>query len=298
MMRFPVSVLCAHFRIGGVLLLTALVLVPCSAAFSDPWADASPAVSYGPGAGFGQAYYPDNILGPPDPGATPTLPSSSPSELLTLGDAGWVVLQFTDNRVVDGEGVDFTVFENVMQSGSSYFRETAFVDVSQDGETWFRFPWDAVTLEGLAGVWPTTGGDPTNPEVSGGDQFDLHDLGLDWITFVRLTDCSGEVADGGLFDLDAVVAVNSEEMGIEGSSPELPEILCVNPSMHHIELEVPCEGTIRVYGLDGRLEVETRIHAGSSTVGAEGRVMSPGMRIVVFEPSGIDGKVIARTAVL
>jgi len=185
---------------------------------ADPWADASPAVEYGPGAGYGQSYYPDNVLGPPDSTATPTFPSFGENNLLTLGTDGWVVLEFTDNSIINGSGADFTVFENVMETGSGYFQECAFVEVSQDGEYWIQFPWNATTLEGLAGVMPTTGEDPTNPAISGGDQFNLDDVGLDLIRFVRLTDCGDAVADGGLFDLDAVAAVNWIEGSTRGSS--------------------------------------------------------------------------------
>ncbi|MCK5841883.1 MAG: hypothetical protein KAH31_06940, partial [Candidatus Sabulitectum sp.] len=104
--------------------MIALVLL-CIAA--DPWADGSPAVEYGPGAGYGQSYYPENILGPPDPDATPTAPSFGEDNLLTLGKDGWVVLEFTDNSIINEPGADFTVFENVMDTGSGYFQECAFV---------------------------------------------------------------------------------------------------------------------------------------------------------------------------
>ncbi len=218
----------------------------------DPWGDASPAVQYGEGAGYGQSYYPDNILGPPDPDATPTAPAFGEDELLTPGTDGWVVIEFTDNTVVNGDGVDFTVFENVMQNGTSYFRECAFVEVSQDGTTWQMFPWNQTTYDGLAGVWPTTGEDPADPAVSGGDQFDLEDLDLDWIRFVRLTDCGSSVADGGLFDLDAVAAVNwITGMEKPETSPALLNV--TSPFTSSFTLHTVERGTLHCYTADGRL---------------------------------------------
>ena len=256
-----------------------LILLLCTQS-ADPWADDSPGVAYGQGAGFGQEYYPGNILGPPDPGATVTQPSCSESELLTLGADGWVVLEFVDNTVIDGAGPDFTVFENVFKFGTSYFRECAFVEVSQDGTGWVMFPWDPQTLEGLAGVWPTTGDDPTNPDVSGGDQFDLADIGLSWIRYVRLTDCGDAVADGGLFDLDAVAAVNWEETDLFDPN----DLVCYpNPASNCLNVQAWIPGTIRIYSLDGRLAYEDAIPEG--TTGVVTTAFPQGVYILRFSAS-------------
>ncbi len=234
---------------------------------ADPWADASPAVEYGPGAGYGQAYYPENILGPPDPAATPSAPSFGENNLLTLGTDGWVVLEFTDNSIINGTGADFTVFENVMDTGSGYFQECAFVEVSQDGEYWILFPWNAETLEGLAGLMPTTGEDPTNPAVSGGDQFDLEILGLDWIRFVRLTDCGNSVSDGGLFDLDAVAAVNWST-GIQEVDSSLPLLAVTSPFSGCFSVATEESGTLLCYTMDGRLAGSWPVHGVLETIGS------------------------------
>ena len=186
---------------------------------SDPWADAVASISLGAGATFGSNYFPDNILGPPDP--DPAIneynASAKPQELLSLGSGGEIVLEFVDNYIYDGEGVDFTVFENVFVSswtGEPYI-EAAIVAVSMDGVNFVEFPYDTSTWEGLAGVSPTKDSqNPTDPAVSGGDQFDLADVGLEYARFVKLTDLGDikqEGAYNGDFDLDAVVAVNSKD---------------------------------------------------------------------------------------
>ena len=49
------------------------------------------------------------------------------------------------------------------------------------------------------------------PEGSGGDSFDLQDVGLTWARFVRIEDVGPALGQAGTvgFDLDAVTAVNS-----------------------------------------------------------------------------------------
>ena len=60
-----------------------------------------------------------------------------------LGDGGSATLTF-DSPICNGEGPDFAVFENGFKSGSQWFLEIAFVEVSSDGDNFFRFP--AITL--------------------------------------------------------------------------------------------------------------------------------------------------------
>jgi hypothetical protein len=167
----------------------------------------------------------------------------------------------------DGPGADLTVFENVMDlGGGDYFRECAFVEVSQDGESWTRFPWNPQSLEGLAGVWPTTGEDPTDPNVSGGDQFDLADLGLAWITHVRLVDCGSEVDDNGLFDLDAVVAVHWET-GVEGpADPPANALSVASPFGSSLAVEACRAGRLAIHSIDGRLVMERVVAAGTASI--------------------------------
>ena len=184
---------------------------------SDPWADE--VVSFTPGENwseFGYNYFPNNVLGPPDPDPSinPNSPSCKPEELLSLGHGGEIILRFIDNAIVDGHGVDFTVFENAFISiFGTVFMEAGIVSVSQNGQNWYQFPYDTTDMSGLAGVTPTDDNlNPTDPTVSGGDHFDLADLGLEWATYVRITDL-GDIYQEGLyngdFDLDAIVAVNS-----------------------------------------------------------------------------------------
>lgn len=180
----------------------------------DPFADAVVSFVPGEGAGFGADGYPDIVLGPPlgsgDAGSL---------DVLSLGDQGEIVLEFTDLGLVDGDGPDLIVFENPFTN----WYETGVVAVSDDGETWHEWPCDpldeAALYPGCAGVglvWthPDNDIDPTDPNTAGGDAFDLADLGVERARFVRIRDSGANDYSGtaGGFDLDAVAVVHGEAL--------------------------------------------------------------------------------------
>ncbi len=224
-----------------LILLTVPVLAVTGQ--GDPWADSVVSVNYGTGAGFGQDYFPENVLGPPDSNATPFQPAADAAELLSLGSGGEIVLAFLDGGISNGPGYDFTIFENPFFIGGDtlqVFRETGFVAVSQDGILWLEFPWDPLTLNGLAGVTPVNGNaDPTDPANSGGDSFDLADLGLASATYLRITDTAGIIADGGdSFDLDSVAAIHGEQGTGAGKPVITGALVYPNPFIQDLTLRV------------------------------------------------------------
>ena len=183
---------------------------------------ASELISFEPGnnAGFGQSKLPGVVLGPPDAGP----PTRGSLDVLTLGTDGVIILGFGDYQIVNGPGPDFIVWENPFWlDGDSQrpFAELGEVSVSADGETWHAFPCNPSFQDGFdpgcAGWRPRLEFDPCmllpiQPELSGGDPFDLAELGLESARFVRIRDLS----DGGAsptagFDLDAVGAIHFAE---------------------------------------------------------------------------------------
>jgi len=249
---------------------------------SDPWVDEVVSFTPGEGAGFGQNFFPGNVVGPPDsdPALSEFNPSSKPQELLSLGHGGEIVLAFTDNFIVDGEGPDFTVFENVFLNAfdnNKPFIEAAFVAVSMDGVNFVEFPWDTTTFAGFAGVSPTLDNqNPTDPDVSGGDSFDLADVGLPYAKYVKLTDIGDLKQEGsfnGDFDLDAVVAINSQEgeptsvATPEASTPETFALLQNYPNPFNPETRIEFSTSarspvqIKIFNLRGQLirNLEERI---------------------------------------
>lgn len=174
----------------------------------------------GEGAGFGDDDLPDVVLGPPSGRGE----LQGALDVLSLGKGGNIVLGFGELGIGDGDGADFVVFENPFwPSGDPtlVFAEPGEVSVSEDGSEWHAFDCDAAgdgmgRFAGCAGVTPALEYDPDavlplDPALTGGDAFDLADVGLARARFVRITDVSnaGSTPSAG-FDLDAVGIVNVE----------------------------------------------------------------------------------------
>ncbi len=173
------------------------------------------AITYGPGAGFGQASFPGNVFGGPQGyGAT-----AGSLDVLALGNGGSITLGFADRRIVDGDGPDFIVFENAFWAGGdpdAPYAELGTVEVSADGETWKTFPCTALEppYGACAGWHPVYANvadndiDPLDPAVAGGDAFDLADVDLPAARYVRIIDREDQSGFRGMFDLDAVAIVH------------------------------------------------------------------------------------------
>ena len=175
---------------------------------ATPFAARVVSFSPGGGAGFGQELMPDVVLGPPQPGASTTEGST---HVVTLGRGGSIVLELGD-IVSDGDGVDLLVFENPFQGAAGAYYEPGGVAVSDDGETFTAFSCTpaAAAPNGCAGYGLAYAGvDPTDPDVAGGDAFDLATIGVDQARFVRIVDVGDGPAGGTTtgFDLDAVAIV-------------------------------------------------------------------------------------------
>ncbi len=184
-----------------------------------PYVDRVVSTISGTNGGFHRELLPDIVLGPPKGAGT----YQGSFDVVSLGVGGSIVLEFTDYLIFDGDGVDFTVFENAFQIGgdpNNTFAEPGFVAVSEDGLNFVEFPCDPLNKPylGCAGVQPTLANpdvnsiDPTDPAVSGGDSFDLADVGLKSARFVRIRDSGagyGPIGPGtGGFDLDAVAVIH------------------------------------------------------------------------------------------
>lgn len=182
---------------------------------------ATEVVSFSPGseAGYGQEKMPDVVLGPPLPGS----PQNGSLDVLSLGHGGTVVLGFGERVLIDGPGVDFVIWENVFWidgDPTAPFAELGTVAVSEDGEAWLAFPCDPDLSDGYdtgcAGWRPRAEFEvcadfPLDPEQTGGDGFDLAEIGLASARYIKITDASflGDAPSAG-FDLDAVGLVNWE----------------------------------------------------------------------------------------
>ena len=179
----------------------------------------------GPCSGFGQSSMPGIVEGPPVGGGC----CQGSTDVVSLGNGGSIVVSFAPNAIVDGPGPDFIVFENpfeIADNPNNLYAEPGIVSVSDDGVSWTSFPCTATFGDppyGLcAGVHPVysapgNGISPVDPSVSGGDAFDLADIGVTHARYVRIVDHTvTEPCDAthqgtmNGFDLDAVSIVNAE----------------------------------------------------------------------------------------
>lgn len=198
-------------------------LVPGAVARADePFADEVTSFRPGSGAGFGQDRLPDVVLGPPQGGGL----TQGALDVVSLGDGGEIVLHLGGGGACDRPGPDLTVFENAFHAGGAdgpLFIEVGIVAVAgSDAATFSSFPFDPESFAGLAGRSPVfsnaeNGISPLDPAVSGGDTFDLADLGLSRAEYIRITDPGATIADpgnrippgtSGGFDLDAVAVLH------------------------------------------------------------------------------------------
>jgi hypothetical protein len=136
---------------------------------------------------------PEVALGPPVGGGC----CQGSLDVVSLGNGGTIVVGFGGSAIVDGPGPDFVVFENAFETADTVFAEIASVEVSEDGMHWDAYP------------CTDAGPGPVDPSSSGGDAFDLADLGLARVRFVRITDRADLTGAAGVFDLDAVGVVHA-----------------------------------------------------------------------------------------
>ena len=107
--------------------------------------------------------------------------------------------------IVDGPGSDFAVFENPFRTGDigdgtpGTFNEIATVEVSDDGERWFRFPPGEDALKELIDPARYTNFAGVIPLGEGGDQFDLAEVILANPGAIDATfrACFVRISDGG-----------------------------------------------------------------------------------------------------
>lgn len=123
--------------------------------------------------------YPGSALGPPD------YKNTYSADFISLGCNGVLITQFTDNVLVDVDGVDLYIFE------IGPFVEKTELAISKDGETWI----EVGEIEGARSEVDI------GPFVEKGDKF----------YFVRLTNagtaCGGNHSGA---DIDAIAAVGAE----------------------------------------------------------------------------------------
>lgn len=189
---------------------------------------------------------------------------------VSLGDSGVATLTFAA-PLYDGPGADFAVFENGFANPANpeeAFLELAFVEVSSDGEHFFRFPATSLTdtttqipgagvylnardMDNLAGKYIGRYGTPF--DLAALPEHPL--LNKQAITHVRVIDVIGDIgrygstdAGGrkindpfptnfptGGFDLDAIGAIHQLSTSIHNlAETNQPFVIAPNPARNYI----------------------------------------------------------------
>ena len=202
--------------------------------------------------------------------------------VVSLGDGGSAICSFW-TPISNGPGFDFAVFEN---SFNDNFLELAFVEVSNDGIIFYRFPSTSFIQDTIQISTFDTAGIPEKlNNLAGkyralyGTPFDLEELngtpGLDinFITHIRIIDVVGSIDTNycsfdqygnkindpwptefptGGFDLEAIGVINNWINSIPENKDELSVNFYPNPATNEINI-ISNENQIEVsiYNLNG-----------------------------------------------
>lgn len=221
----------------------------------------------------------DTALGKPTVGTVNSALGPMDGDVLSLGDGGVVVLTF-DAPIVNGTGYDFAVFENGFKVGLSYYLELAHVEVSKNGVDYTRFPSESL----VDTSFQTNNFSYTDPrllynlagkhQAPYGSLFDLDEIGLDTVHYVRLIDVVGCVNDsfgsrdskGRLindpwpspfessgFDLDAVGIVNGTLLSRDEHTLQNVKIYPTRTRSNElIQVDAPVGSVVSVYDMNGK----------------------------------------------
>ena len=253
----------------GDLARCAMVLAAaftCAASAAPPRC-ASSVVSYAPGSGAGAAYQqPTSALGEParftgtgiEPGAvTPFRPAFLPSEVVSVGRGGHLVLAFADAVNDDPRnphGIDLIVYGNAFCGDLAYpagiagftFAEGGTIDLSADGIAWVTVPGaaadgglptlgftDSMPYSTAPGLDPTDVSRPVDPAVTAASI-----VGLSWEELVA---AYGGGAGGTGIDLASVGLQSARFVRIRVAAdaaavPEVDAVVAVRPAPHPADL--------------------------------------------------------------
>ena len=233
-------------------------------------------------------------LGKVNYGSEAAVLGKADNNVISLGDGGTAIVQFA-RAITNGPGPDFAVFENAFDD---YFLELAFVEVSSDGQQYFRFPAHSLTptdsqittfgklncekIHNLAGKYRSGYGTP----------FDLEEMknipGLDvmHISHIRIVDVVGSIDSlyatydtannavndpfptpfgSGGFDLDAV-AVLHEATSINPSRGNVELRLFPNPASNILNIETGEDAVFQIFSPEGSMLKSGMLNSGQNRI--------------------------------
>ncbi len=224
----------------------------------------------------------DKSLGFADYGDKEYIFGIADGKVLSLGDSGVVVIKL-DKPVFNGDSWDFAVFENGF---NDEFLELAFVEVSSDGDHYYRFPavsftdttvqtgtfgaTDATKIHNLAGKYRVNYGTPFDLDfIEDNNLLDKNN-----IRFIKIIDVIGSLDDryatydskgnkindpfptpfnSGGFDLDAVGIIHQKIQNSNDDTGMTDIIIYPNPvvSILQIRSVSNCISNIEILDVSG-----------------------------------------------
>ena len=224
----------------------------------------------------------DTTLGFASYGADTAAAGEANNSVISLGDGGSAVL-FFEIPLTDGPGFDFAVFEN---SFSDDFLELAFVEVSSDGSSFFRFQsisntqtdeqvetfgtLDARQIHNLAGKYRSGFGTPFDLSELGG----MEGLDIQHIIAVKIIDVVGSIDTAyATYDSEGNIINDPWPTPFESSGFDLDAVGVIHDLNHTAVEENPVLSTVFVFPNPAR-----------ESISVQG--LEPGARVVVYDPLG------------
>lgn len=226
----------------------------------------------------GYAQINDTTLGYLDAGEASNATGAFDGSTVSLGDGGSITLTF-DRPIKNTTGYDFAIFENGFKVGVSYYLELAHVEVSENGDDFVRFASESLTdtsnqINNFSYIDPRAVHNLAGKhQAPYGTLFDLEELGMEEINYIRIVDVVGSVIDSlgsrdskgrlindpwpspfpsGGFDLDAVAVVNGELLSRQ---EYVLQNVRIYPSQAHtlqeIKVDAPTGAEIIVFDVRG-----------------------------------------------
>lgn len=229
--------------------------------------------------------------------------------IVSLGDHGTAVLTFA-TPITNGPGYDFAIFEN----GAPFQIELGFVEVSSDGQNFFRFPSHSLTqTDTQIGTFQTLLAVNVNNFAgkygSYGVPFDLSEipdailLNKENITHIKIIDVVGSIDPqyatrdsfgnvvneswptpfySGGFDLDAVGVINQRVLGTNDFE-KTNVFLYPNPASDKVFIQSKNEANITIFDISGRLVASQK---SITTAGMDVSNLSKGIYVAQITSEG------------
>jgi len=239
---------------------------------------------------------------------------------VSLGDGGSAIISF-NHPIRNGIGPDFAVFENAFDP----FLELAFVEVSSDGENYFRFPsisltdtstqvgsfggLDARKIHNLAGKYILFHGVPFDLE----EMINIPGLDVNNVTHIKIIDVVGNIEDEfasrdsegnkindpwptpfetGGFDLEAVGVIHQNENIVLNNFKNNEDAvfnIYPNPFQNQITISNLAHDIfeIHIYDFVGKLKYSEKLNAENQINTIDLSVLNQGLYLVKFiSPKG------------